>query len=74
VEIVHGKPNPDIFLIAAQRFSDNPHPSKVCFRDGVVAIYLYIDKYFNFLYIQRLWIIYIYLIYFSFSFRVYIYI
>ncbi|KAH0947840.1 hypothetical protein HN011_004512 [Eciton burchellii] len=28
VEIVHGKPNPDIFLIAAQRFSDNPHPSK----------------------------------------------
>jgi len=29
MEIVHGKPNPDIFLIAAQRFPDNPDPSKV---------------------------------------------
>jgi len=41
-EIVQGKPNPDIFLIAAQRFPDNPHPSKVGSRDGVVAIHLYI--------------------------------
>ncbi|XP_076753497.1 pseudouridine-5'-phosphatase isoform X2 [Xylocopa sonorina] len=27
-EVVNGKPAPDIFLIAAKRFSDNPDPSK----------------------------------------------
>ncbi|XP_031831144.1 pseudouridine-5'-phosphatase isoform X2 [Nomia melanderi] len=27
-EVVNGKPAPDIFLIAAKRFSDNPEPSK----------------------------------------------
>lgn len=27
-EVKRGKPNPDIFLIAAQRFPDNPEPSK----------------------------------------------
>lgn len=31
-EVLRGKPNPDIFLIAAQRFPDNPEPSKVCHR------------------------------------------
>lgn len=29
-EVKMGKPAPDIFLIAAQRFPDKPHPSKVC--------------------------------------------
>jgi len=29
-EVLHGKPSPDIFLVAAQRFPDNPEPSKVC--------------------------------------------
>jgi len=28
-EIAHGKPESDIFLIAAKRFLDNPNPSKV---------------------------------------------
>ncbi|XP_048746881.1 pseudouridine-5'-phosphatase-like [Ostrea edulis] len=28
-ECKHGKPAPDCFLLAAQRFPDNPHPSKV---------------------------------------------
>ncbi|XP_053979743.1 pseudouridine-5'-phosphatase isoform X2 [Hylaeus anthracinus] len=27
-DVVHGKPAPDIFLIAAKRFPDNPNPSK----------------------------------------------
>ncbi|CAL7943532.1 unnamed protein product [Xylocopa violacea] len=27
-EVINGKPAPDIFLIAAKRFSDNPDPSK----------------------------------------------
>ncbi|XP_050460626.1 pseudouridine-5'-phosphatase-like isoform X1 [Cataglyphis hispanica] len=27
-EVVHGKPEPDIFLTAAKRFRDNPDPSK----------------------------------------------
>ncbi|KAG5343555.1 HDHD1 phosphatase, partial [Acromyrmex charruanus] len=27
-EVVHGKPEPDIFFIAAKRFSNNPDPSK----------------------------------------------
>lgn len=30
IEVVHGKPAPDIFLIAAKRFPDNPDASKVC--------------------------------------------
>lgn len=30
-EVAHGKPEPDIFLVAARRFSDNPDPSKVMF-------------------------------------------
>lgn len=29
-EVPHGKPSPDIFLVAAKRFPDNPDPSKVC--------------------------------------------
>lgn len=29
-EVLRGKPHPDIFFIAAQRFPDNPEPSKVC--------------------------------------------
>jgi len=29
-EVPHGKPNPDIYLVAAKRFPDNPDPSKVC--------------------------------------------
>lgn len=28
-EVKYGKPNPDIFLVAAARFPDKPHPSKV---------------------------------------------
>lgn len=28
-EVKRGKPNPDIFLICAQRFADAPEPSKV---------------------------------------------
>ncbi|KAJ8310232.1 hypothetical protein KUTeg_012097 [Tegillarca granosa] len=28
-EVKHGKPSPDGFLIAAQRFPDNPDPKKV---------------------------------------------
>lgn len=27
-EVIHGKPEPDIFLTAAKRFSGNPDPSK----------------------------------------------
>lgn len=27
-EVVHGKPAPDIFIVAAQRFPDKPHPSQ----------------------------------------------
>lgn len=27
-EVLHGKPAPDIFIVAARRFPDNPHPSK----------------------------------------------
>lgn len=27
-EVVHGKPAPDIFIVAARRFPDNPDPSK----------------------------------------------
>lgn len=27
-EVIEGKPAPDIFRIAAQRFPDSPHPSK----------------------------------------------
>lgn len=30
-DVVQGKPAPDIFLVAARRFPDNPDPSKVCF-------------------------------------------
>lgn len=30
-DVKNGKPAPDIFLVAASRFSDNPDPSKVCF-------------------------------------------
>jgi len=28
-EVMHGKPEPDIFFVAAKRFADNPDPSKV---------------------------------------------
>lgn len=31
-EVPRGKPSPDIFLVAARRFLDNPDPSKVCFK------------------------------------------
>lgn len=30
-EVKYGKPHPDIFLVAAARFPDKPHPSKVCY-------------------------------------------
>lgn len=30
-DVINGKPAPDIFLIAAKRFIDNPDPSKVCY-------------------------------------------
>lgn len=40
-EVIHGKPAPDIFIVAARRFSDNPHPSEcLVFEDapnGVMA-------------------------------------
>jgi len=39
-EVLHGKPSPDIFLVAAKRFPDNPEPSKVCY------IFLMYFKYF----------------------------
>lgn len=29
LDVKNGKPAPDIFLVAASRFSDNPEPSKV---------------------------------------------
>ena len=28
-DVKEGKPNPDIFIVAAKRFPDNPDPSKV---------------------------------------------
>jgi pseudouridine-5'-monophosphatase len=29
LDVKQGKPNPDIFLVAAQRFPDSPDPAKV---------------------------------------------
>lgn len=29
IEVVHGKPSPDIFFVAAKRFPDSPAPDKV---------------------------------------------
>lgn len=40
-EVEKGKPHPDIFLIAAQRFPDKPEPSKV-FKFIILFLYIYI--------------------------------
>lgn len=37
-EVVHGKPEPDIFLTAAKRFRDNPDPSKVTYSSNSFLI------------------------------------
>lgn len=39
LEVSHGKPSPDIFLIAAKRFPDNPDPSKVCRLGHILNIF-----------------------------------
>lgn len=33
-EVQHGKPEPDIFLVCAKRFLDQPDPSKVRFHES----------------------------------------
>lgn len=43
-DVINGKPAPDIFLIAAKRFIDNPDPSKVCYNlYFFFPIYLFIN-------------------------------
>ena len=58
-EVIRGKPHPDIFLIAAKRFPDNPDPLKVC---CILSIHILYTFYIHFKIKVQIIFIYLYIV------------